>query len=131
MFRPAITDSGICCAFNLKTDLKDSMYKMMVDEMKVKKTRPDQILNLKQFKISSHISKLYLLFIREKQRKTMLRRSLQGRIMAWRLWWTDTQTGKKIMQEQKTKIKTTFKNFSQTLFVKTFNNHQDQSCWSL
>ena len=35
LFRPAITDSGICCAFNLNTDLKDSMYKKMVDEMKV------------------------------------------------------------------------------------------------
>ena len=77
------------------------MYKQIVDEMKVKETRPGQILNLKQFKVSAHISKLYLLFIREKQRKTMLRRSLQGRIMAWRLWWTDTQTGKKIMQEKK------------------------------
>ena len=39
LFSPAITDSGICCAFNLNTDLKDSLYKQLVDEMKVGETR--------------------------------------------------------------------------------------------
>ena len=36
IFTPVITDMGVCCAFNTKTDiLKDSTYKGLVEEMQV------------------------------------------------------------------------------------------------
>ena len=31
-----ITDSGVCCAFNLESDLKESSYSHLVEEMQVK-----------------------------------------------------------------------------------------------
>ena len=35
IFTPVITDSGVCCAFNLRTDLKNSTYSQLVTQMKV------------------------------------------------------------------------------------------------
>ena len=35
IFSPVITDSGVCCAFNLRTDLKNSTYSQLVTQMKV------------------------------------------------------------------------------------------------
>ena len=37
IFTPVITDSGVCCAFNLEPDLKESNYSHLVGEMQVKK----------------------------------------------------------------------------------------------
>ena len=36
IFTPVITDSGVCCAFNLESDLKESNYSHLVEEMQVK-----------------------------------------------------------------------------------------------
>ena len=33
IFTPVITDSGVCCAFNHRSNLKDSMYSQLVKEM--------------------------------------------------------------------------------------------------
>ena len=33
IFTPVITDSGVCCAFNHHSNLKDSMYSQLVKEM--------------------------------------------------------------------------------------------------
>ena len=33
IFTPVITDSGVCCAFNHQSKLKDSMYSQLVKEM--------------------------------------------------------------------------------------------------
>ena len=33
IFTPVITDSGVCCAFNHQSNLKDSMYSQLVKEM--------------------------------------------------------------------------------------------------
>ena len=39
IFTPVITDMGVCCSFNIKTDiLKDSPYKDLVEEMQVQVT---------------------------------------------------------------------------------------------
>ena len=35
IFTPVITDSGVCCAFNLKTHLMESNYSKLVKEMQV------------------------------------------------------------------------------------------------
>ena len=35
IFSPMITDSGVCCAFNLNLALKESTYSKLVAEMKV------------------------------------------------------------------------------------------------
>ena len=35
IFKPVITDSGVCCGFNLKHDLKESSYSSLVNEMQV------------------------------------------------------------------------------------------------
>ena len=35
IFTPVITDSGVCCAFNLGSDLKESNYSHLVTEMQV------------------------------------------------------------------------------------------------
>ena len=35
IFTPVITDSGVCCGFNLKHDLKESSYSSLVNEMQV------------------------------------------------------------------------------------------------
>ena len=35
IFTPVITDSGVCCAFNLGSDLKKSNYSDLVEEMQV------------------------------------------------------------------------------------------------
>ena len=37
IFTPVITDTGVCCAFNLRTDLKESNYSQLVKEMQVAK----------------------------------------------------------------------------------------------
>ena len=34
IFTPVVTDSGICCALNVMTTLKDSKYSQLVTEMK-------------------------------------------------------------------------------------------------
>ena len=35
-FTPVITDMGVCCAFNIKTDImKNSTYKGLVEKMQV------------------------------------------------------------------------------------------------
>ena len=36
VFTPVITDSGVCCAFNLQDDLRESTYSQLVKEMQVK-----------------------------------------------------------------------------------------------
>ena len=33
IFSPVITDSGVCCAFNLQDDLKESKFSRLVKEM--------------------------------------------------------------------------------------------------
>ena len=33
IFTPVITDYGVCCAFNHRSNLKDSMYRQLVKEM--------------------------------------------------------------------------------------------------
>ena len=35
IFTPVVTDSGVCCAFNLHMDLKKSKYSELVEEMQV------------------------------------------------------------------------------------------------
>ena len=35
IFKPVITDTGVCCAFNLESDLKESNYSSLVKEMQV------------------------------------------------------------------------------------------------
>ena len=35
IFKPVITDTGVCCAFNLQSDLKESHYSTLVKEMQV------------------------------------------------------------------------------------------------
>ena len=35
IFTPVITDLGVCCAFNLGIDLKESEYSSLVKEMQV------------------------------------------------------------------------------------------------
>ena len=35
IFTPVITDSGVCCAFNTRLDLKQSNYSTLVAEMQV------------------------------------------------------------------------------------------------
>ena len=42
IFTPVITDSGVCCAFNHRSNLKDSMYSQLVKEMQGARTREDQ-----------------------------------------------------------------------------------------
>ena len=37
IFTPVVTDSGVCCAFNLHMDLKESKYSKLVEEMQVEK----------------------------------------------------------------------------------------------
>ena len=37
IFTPVITDTGVCCAFNLQSDLRESEYSHLVEEMQVKK----------------------------------------------------------------------------------------------
>ena len=37
IFTPVITDTGVCCAFNLRTDLKETNYSQLVKEMQVAK----------------------------------------------------------------------------------------------
>ena len=39
IFTPVITDTGVCCAFNLKSDLKESEYSHLVEEMQVQKLK--------------------------------------------------------------------------------------------
>ena len=40
IFTPVITDTGVCCAFNLRTDLKASIYSQLVQEIQVWKRSP-------------------------------------------------------------------------------------------
>ena len=35
IFKPVITDTGVCCAFNLERDLKESNYSSLVKELQV------------------------------------------------------------------------------------------------
>ena len=35
IFTPVITDTGVCCAFNLGSHLKESNYSQLVKEMQV------------------------------------------------------------------------------------------------
>ena len=35
IFRPVVTDSGVCCAFNLHMAFKESIYRKLVAEMQV------------------------------------------------------------------------------------------------
>ena len=37
IFTPVITDTGVCCAFNLQTHFKESNYSQLVKEMQVAK----------------------------------------------------------------------------------------------
>ena len=37
IFTPVITDTGVCCAFNLGSHLKESNYSELVKEMQVTK----------------------------------------------------------------------------------------------
>ena len=37
IFTPVVSDSGVCCAFNLHMDLKESKYSKLVEEMQVEK----------------------------------------------------------------------------------------------
>ena len=37
IFTPVITDTGVCCAFNQRSNLKDSMYSRLVRDMQGKK----------------------------------------------------------------------------------------------
>ena len=36
IFSPVITDSGVCCAFNLQDDLKESTFSRLVKEMQTR-----------------------------------------------------------------------------------------------
>ena len=36
IFSPVITDSGVCCAFNLQDDLKESKFSRLVNEMQTR-----------------------------------------------------------------------------------------------
>ena len=36
IFKPVITDTGVCCAFNLQSDLKESSYSQLVKTTQVK-----------------------------------------------------------------------------------------------
>ena len=42
IFTPVITDSGVCCAFNHRSNLKDSMYSQLVKEMQGPRNRDDK-----------------------------------------------------------------------------------------
>ena len=42
IFTPVITDSGVCCAFNHRSDLKDSMYRQLVREMQGRRDPEDK-----------------------------------------------------------------------------------------
>ena len=42
IFTPVITDSGVCCAFNHRSNLKDSMYSQLVKEMQGARDKEDQ-----------------------------------------------------------------------------------------
>ena len=35
IFTPVVTDSGVCCAFNLHMDLKETQYSELIEEMQV------------------------------------------------------------------------------------------------
>ena len=35
IFKPVITDTGVCCAFNLQSDLKESKYSELVKKIQV------------------------------------------------------------------------------------------------
>ena len=39
IFKPVITDTGVCCAFNLQSDLKESNYSQLVKETQVTEPR--------------------------------------------------------------------------------------------
>ena len=41
MFTPSVTDSGICCALNVESNLKDSEYSHLVPEMQGPKKTKD------------------------------------------------------------------------------------------
>ena len=41
IFKPVITDTGVCCAFNLQSDLKESNYSQLVDETQVEERKID------------------------------------------------------------------------------------------
>ena len=41
IFTPVITDSGVCCAFNHRSNLKDSMYSQLVEEMQGQRRDPE------------------------------------------------------------------------------------------
>ena len=43
IFTPVITDSGVCCAFNHRSDLKDSMYSQLVKEMQGQRRDPEDM----------------------------------------------------------------------------------------
>ena len=36
IFTPVITDTGVCCAFNLRTGLKESIYRQLVEKIQVR-----------------------------------------------------------------------------------------------
>ena len=36
IFKPVITDTGVCCAFNLQSDFKDSNYTSLVNDIQVR-----------------------------------------------------------------------------------------------
>ena len=35
IFTPVVTDSGVCCAFNLHMELKETQYSELIEEMQV------------------------------------------------------------------------------------------------
>ena len=42
IFTPVITDSGVCCAFNHRSNLKDSVYSQLVKEMQGARDQEDK-----------------------------------------------------------------------------------------
>ena len=55
IFTPVITDSGVCCAFNLGSDLKTSNYSNLVTEMQVSFGTDLHILKCSWFLYSKNI----------------------------------------------------------------------------
>ena len=49
IFTPVITDTGVCCAFNLHMKFVDSEYSQLVKEMQVKTFSSTNILWMKKF----------------------------------------------------------------------------------
>ena len=49
IFTPVITDTGVCCAFNLHMKFVDSEYSQLVKEMQVKTFSSTNLLSIKKF----------------------------------------------------------------------------------